>query len=226
MARKPNPDREINRSLSDIVGKLSKMDDGDEVTIDFLSTRAVSQFCKMIGFRKSWAGRSIDDICIKTKPDYGPKVVQAEDARIVLNLVQRLIQKGLFVSRDGTPFDKTILNDFLPAGKRFAGEATLGHFWEFQYALQVELEHGRTRGTNVTNNHPLLTAFVVMAHLTEDKVYYARLWVTESEGELTNAVLEKKKADEIASIAKQHVRAKAYLGKRLAEKAKDFDLPK
>ena len=41
----------------------------------------------------------------------------------------------------------------------------------------------------------LLTAFVVMAHLTEDKVYYARLWVTESEGELTNAVLEKKKAE-------------------------------
>jgi hypothetical protein len=83
----------------------------------------------------------------------------------------------------------------------------------------VELEHGRTRGTNVTNNHPLLTGLIVIAHLSEDTLYYSRLWVSEVEGELFN-VINKTPDDneEISKIAKELNRAKQYLAKRIVEK--------
>ncbi len=219
--------KDLKKSLRYVIQKLMKLDDGDYVELDFLATEDIGRFCRMVGFKRNWAGRTIDEICGKPKPDFGPKVVQADDARIVLNILKSLIKSDVFSSHDGSPFDKTLLNDFFDKGGRFAGKPTLGHFWEFQYALQVELEHGRTRGTNVTNNHPLLTAFVVMAHLAEDTLYYARLWCMETEGELTNAVLAGKKKDEIADIAEELVRAKAYLGKRLVEKAdaNDMEIP-
>lgn len=216
------------KSLNYIMDKLSQIDDGAYVDLDFISSEDVGRFCKLFGFKSSWAGKAVEDICIKTKPDFGPKVVRAEEASIILDIVKKMVAEGRFKSRDGSPFDKTILNDFLPKGGRFQGKPTLGHLWEWQYALQVELEHGRTRGTNITNNHPLLTALVVMAHLSEDTLYYARLWPMEKEGELTKAVMEEKKKDEIADMAEEFVRAKFYLGKRLAEKAEEeeLELPK
>ena len=33
---------------------------------------------------------------------------------------------------------------------------------EFAYALKVELEHGKMRDVNVTNNHPFLTAMIAL----------------------------------------------------------------
>lgn len=42
--------------------------------------------------------------------------------------------------------------------------------------LQVELEHGAAHGSsNVTNNHPILTARIVQAHLRESTKYYDEL---------------------------------------------------
>lgn len=55
---------------------------------------------------------------------------------------------------------------------------------EFAFALKVELEHGKIRDTNVTNNHPFLTAMIVLAHMTETLTYYKRLKVMETEGEI------------------------------------------
>ena len=59
----------------------------------------------------------------------------------------------------------------------------------FRRGLQVELEHGtRFKDANVTNNHPLLTGKIVLAHLKEMMDYYERLEVAELEGDLLKAV--------------------------------------
>lgn len=60
----------------------------------------------------------------------------------------------------------------------------------FRQGLEVELEHGtRFDDANVTNNHPLLTGRIVLAHLKESLDYYARLEVAELEGDLLKAVV-------------------------------------
>jgi len=56
---------------------------------------------------------------------------------------------------------------------------------EFRKGLEVELEHGiRFEDANVTNNHPILTGRIVLAHLKESRNYYRRLEVLELEGDL------------------------------------------
>lgn len=56
---------------------------------------------------------------------------------------------------------------------------------EFRKGLEVELEHGiRFEDANVTNNHPILTGRIVLAHLKESRNYYRRLEVFELEGDL------------------------------------------
>jgi hypothetical protein len=59
----------------------------------------------------------------------------------------------------------------------------------FRTGLEVELEHGtRFKDANVTNNHPILTGKIVIAHLKEMLDYYERLEVAELEGDLLKAV--------------------------------------
>ncbi len=61
---------------------------------------------------------------------------------------------------------------------------------DFQKGLEVELEHGtRFEDANVTNNHPILTGKIVIAHLKEMKDYYRRIDVAEMEGDLLKAIL-------------------------------------
>jgi len=61
---------------------------------------------------------------------------------------------------------------------------------DFRGGLEVELEHGtRFPDANVTNNHPILTGKIVMAHFKESLDYYRRLEVAELEGDLLKAVL-------------------------------------
>jgi len=60
---------------------------------------------------------------------------------------------------------------------------------DFRQGLEVELEHGmRFDDANVTNNHPILTGKIVLAHLKESLDYYKRLEVAEIEGDLLKAV--------------------------------------
>ena len=60
---------------------------------------------------------------------------------------------------------------------------------EFCKGLEVELEHGiRFKDANVTNNHPILTGMIVLAHLKESLYYYRLLDVAELEGDLLKAV--------------------------------------
>ena len=60
---------------------------------------------------------------------------------------------------------------------------------DFRAGLEVELEHGcRFKDANVTNNHPILTGLIVMAHFKESLDYYKLLEVAELEGDLVKAV--------------------------------------
>jgi hypothetical protein len=62
---------------------------------------------------------------------------------------------------------------------------------EFCRGLEVELEHGlQFPDANVTNNHPLLTGKIVLAHLKETLDYYLRLEVAELEGDMLKALSE------------------------------------
>ena len=59
---------------------------------------------------------------------------------------------------------------------------------EFRQGLEVELEHGtRFKDANVTNNHPILTGKIVLAHLKESLYCYKLLDVAELEGDLLKA---------------------------------------
>ena len=63
---------------------------------------------------------------------------------------------------------------------------------DFTKGLEVELEHGtRFKDANVTNNHPILTGKIVLAHLKETMDYYQRIDVAELEGDLLKAILSK-----------------------------------
>lgn len=60
---------------------------------------------------------------------------------------------------------------------------------EFRKGLEVELEHGLTfTDANVTNNHPVLTGLIVLAHFKESLDYYKLLEVAEVEGDLVKAI--------------------------------------
>jgi hypothetical protein len=60
----------------------------------------------------------------------------------------------------------------------------------FRKGLEVELEHGLTfKDANVTNNHPILTGKIVLAHFKEMLDYYERLEVAELEGDLLKALI-------------------------------------
>ena len=68
------------------------------------------------------------------------------------------------------------------------GEAAEIPVADFKLGLEVELEHGiQFPDANVTNNHPILTGKIVLAHLKEMLDYYLRLEVAELEGDLLKA---------------------------------------
>jgi hypothetical protein len=63
---------------------------------------------------------------------------------------------------------------------------------DFRDGLQVELEHGtRYPEANVTNNHPVLTGKIVIAHLKESLGYYRRLKIMELEIDIHKALVAK-----------------------------------
>ncbi|KIO51681.1 DUF5661 family protein [Flavobacterium hibernum] len=94
---------------------------------------------------------------------------------------------------------------------------------EFAFALKVELEHGKIKDVNVTNNHPFLTAMIALAHMTESLTYYKRLKVMEAEGEIyeilrkiENSKIGKEKwYKELGKAELELIEAKAGLAERL-----------
>lgn len=81
----------------------------------------------------------------------------------------------------------------------------------FRIGLEIELEHGTLFPQyNVTNNHPILTGKIVMAHFMEMLDYYQRLEVAELEGDMLKAV-NKKNMAKVAKYYKRLARAKKEL---------------
>ena len=88
---------------------------------------------------------------------------------------------------------------------------------EFRNGLEVELEHGLIfKDANVTNNHPVLTGKIVLAHFMESLDYYRRLEVSEIEGDLFNAVKNKNSA-KTKALFKKLANAKLTLSKAEAK---------
>lgn len=91
---------------------------------------------------------------------------------------------------------------------------------EFRRGLEVELEHGtRFKDANVTNNHPILTGKIVLAHLKEMMDYYERLEVAELEGDLLKATIAKDPA-KIKKYFKRLAAAKLELSRAEAAQLK------
>jgi hypothetical protein len=81
----------------------------------------------------------------------------------------------------------------------------------FKLGLEVELEHGvQFPDANVTNNHPILTGMIVLAHLKEMLDYYLRLEVAELEGDVFKA-LQAGDAQKVTRKYQQLLFAKAEL---------------
>jgi hypothetical protein len=84
---------------------------------------------------------------------------------------------------------------------------------EFCQGLEVELEQGmQFKDANVTNNHPLLTGLIVLAHFKESLDYYKLLEVAELEGDLIKAVAKGNTA-KIKDYYKRLAKAKIALNK-------------
>ena len=90
----------------------------------------------------------------------------------------------------------------------------------FRQGLEVELEHGTIfKDANITNNHPVLTGKIVLAHLKETMDYYKRVEVAEIEGDLLDAVLSKN-LDRIESKYKKLIEAQNILFTSVADQLK------
>ncbi len=88
---------------------------------------------------------------------------------------------------------------------------------DFRLGLEVELEHGLVfEDANVTNNHPLLTGKIVLAHLKEMMDYYTRLEVAELEGDLLKAA-KSDNPDKVLGYYRRLVAARLALNQREAE---------
>jgi hypothetical protein len=91
---------------------------------------------------------------------------------------------------------------------------------DFQQGMEVELEHGtRYEDANVTNNHPILTGKIVLAHLKETMDYYKRIDVAEIEGDLLKAILSKNMG-KIESKYKKLIEAQKALNKAVEDQIK------
>lgn len=88
------------------------------------------------------------------------------------------------------------MTNLRPEGKHFTTEqaraigVALDIDWsqfdeeQFRMGLDVELEHGtRDPFTNVTNDDPIITGKIALAHLNEFADYYTRLEKMEREAE-------------------------------------------
>lgn len=93
---------------------------------------------------------------------------------------------------------------------------------QFCTGLEVELEHGmQFKDANVTNNHPLLTGLIVLAHFKESLDYYRLLEVAELEGDLLKAVARgqsKKIKEYYTRLAKARIDLRQAELKRLGAK--------
>ena len=158
----------------------------------------------------NWAERDFD------KEGNDPTI---EEARVIRNLVIDDLNNKSDTEIDLSTIDNS---DALTAFFDPASPHEAYNMEEFAYALKVELEHGKIKDANVTNNHPFLTAMIVLAHMSETVTYYKRLKVMETEAAIfeIKRKLAQKPSDELnkmlEEIQQELTKAKADLEKRLS----------
>jgi hypothetical protein len=120
--------------------------------------------------------------------------------------------KSLGIRDWGTLTEIEVSNDEARAIlNEVGGEAVEVGTENFREGLQVELEHGtRFPDANITNNHPILTGQIVLAHLKESLLYYKRIAVAELEGDLLKST-KARDANKIRSIYERIVLARLAL---------------
>ena len=157
-----------------------------------------------------------------TRPENDPDI---NEARVIRNLIFKDLNKHEDSEIDLTTIDnaKAIAAFMSPDS-----EYETMNMEEFAYALKVELEHGKIKAANVTNNHPFLTAMIVLAHMSESLTYYKRLKIMETEAEIYE--FSRKLEDTVffgkAKIEEQIVEAKKELAKAHEELAKRLEAMK
>ena len=119
-----------------------------------------------------WSKRDFDD------PKNDPTI---DEARAIRNVILKDAKES-----SDTQVDLSTMNnvDAIKAYLNPKSKHEEFNMEEFAFALKVELEHGKLKDVNVTNNHPFLTAMIALAHMTETLTYYKRLQVMEAEGEV------------------------------------------
>ena len=91
-----------------------------------------------------------------------------------------------------TPTRAFTLEKALDLGSRIGVDWTEVNRDEFRRGLAVELEHGaHDPQTNVTNDDPVITAKIALAHLKEIPDYYTRLAKMEADAETERSLREK-----------------------------------
>ncbi|OOV12998.1 DUF5661 family protein [Flavobacterium sp. LM4] len=157
-------------------------------------------------------------------PDNDPTV---DEARVI----GRLVFKDLSNEKE-TDVDLSTMNNVesIKAYLNPDSKYEVFNMEEFAFALKVELEHGRIKDVNVTNNHPFLTAMIALAHMTESLTYYKRLKVMEAEGEIYEIIRKIESSDsfekdkwykELIKAEEELKEARAGLAERL-EKMDDI----
>ncbi len=122
--------------------------------------------------------------------------------------------------RDWTKMEKP--NVTLNEAKRILKEIDTGGMKiepeQFRIGLEVELEHGiQLKEANVTNNHPILTGTIVLAHMMESLDYYRRLELAELEGDLHKAIVTGN-SDKAKNYYKRITKAKIELAEAEGKK--------
>lgn len=141
------------------------------------------------------------------------KVIEYVSVKEVKNICKKL---GI---RDWTLLKKPEVT--LEEAEKILSELNIGDMKvsreSFRKGLEVELEHGtRYPEANVTNNHPILTGKIVLAHLKETLDYYERLEVAEIEGDLLKALVSKDAA-RLAVLYEKLLKARHELARVEAE---------
>lgn len=86
--------------------------------------------------------------------------------------------------RDGSVKKNFTTEEALWIGKQLDIKFEKFDVEQFRVGLNVELEHGTVNlFTNITNNDPILTGKITLAHLNEYPDYYHRLAKMEDEAE-------------------------------------------
>ena len=154
-------------------------------------------------------------------PENDPTVAEA---RAIANVVFRDLSE-----KANTEVDLSTMNNVESIKAYLNPESKYEQFnmEEFAFALKVELEHGKIKDVNVTNNHPFLTAMIALAHMTETLTYYKRLAVMESEGEIYEIMRKIEESDsEKEELYKQLLEANQELKEAkegLAERLEKMD---